>query len=346
MARLPPAFSRLSGLGPLPRLFEAEEGPAALRRLLASQNIDLDAMAPSTPVPFANLNEVFNRATRQTGDALFPLRIAQAMQPEDYGPMVVYALNAPTLGASIRRLHSLVTLQSSATGFKFSEAGGEARWSLDYHSAYGQQVNHHALHVLAPMIRIVRRYAGAAAQPTAINLGPARDGRHRIFEKVLEVPVRTGVDDFSLIFPAEWLRMSRPAGAVGSRASYSEMLAYYQDHDLPPSFTDTVASLLVSMIGQPEVDLDVIASKLNVGRRSLQQRLGAEGSSFRDISLDVRIRRAKELIRSGRESMSQVALMVGYSDQAHFARAFKALTGLTPQEFRRINRPGIPVAAE
>jgi AraC-like DNA-binding protein len=38
--------------------------------------------------------------------------------------------------------------------------------------------------------------------------------------------------------------------------------------------------------------------------------------------------------------------MVGYSDQAHFARAFKALTGLTPQEFRRINRPGIPVAAE
>ena len=44
--------------------------------------------------------------------------------------------------------------------------------------------------------------------------------------------------------------------------------------------------------------------------------------------------------------IAEVALSVGYSDQAHFTRAFKVLTGLTPQEFRRQNLPGSLIAAE
>ena len=39
-------------------------------------------------------------------------------------------------------------------------------------------------------------------------------------------------------------------------------------------------------------------------------------------------------------TIAQVALSVGYSDQAHFTRAFKTLTGLTPQEFRRLEPAG------
>ena len=48
----------------------------------------------------------------------------------------------------------------------------------------------------------------------------------------------------------------------------------------------------------------------------------------------------------GDAAIAQVALSVGYSDQAHFTRAFKTMTGLTPQEFRRLNRPGMMDAAE
>jgi AraC-like DNA-binding protein len=48
---------------------------------------------------------------------------------------------------------------------------------------------------------------------------------------------------------------------------------------------------------------------------------------------DIRIRRARHLLRQG-ESPASVALECGFADQAHFARHFKARTGVTPGQFR------------
>jgi AraC-like DNA-binding protein len=48
---------------------------------------------------------------------------------------------------------------------------------------------------------------------------------------------------------------------------------------------------------------------------------------------DVRIRRARRLLRSG-EMPAEVAALCGFADQAHFTRHFKARTGVTPGQFR------------
>lgn len=48
---------------------------------------------------------------------------------------------------------------------------------------------------------------------------------------------------------------------------------------------------------------------------------------------DVRIRRARQLLRMG-DSPASVALECGFADQAHFTRHFKSRTGITPGQFR------------
>lgn len=332
------SFSRLSGLGPLPKLFEAEEGRPALQRLLASEDVRLDGLPPSTPIPFPNLNEVFNRATRLSGDILFPLRVALSMRPEDYGPLVIYALGAATLEAGIKRLNRFAALQSSASILVLRDARGEAAWSLEYIRARGLRVDRHALHVLAPMIAFIRRYAGASAEPIQLELPSGADTGHGAIGEALGVPVRAAADVFRVVFPSEWLNRQRPRARSEQILSYLDMMAYYRGDVLPRTMTDTVAALLAPVIGATELDLDAVAGKLKVSRRSLQQHLNAEGTSFRDISLGVRIRQAQRLILASREPMAQVALAVGYSDQAHFTRAFKMLTGSTPDEFRRVSR--------
>ena len=105
--------------------------------------------------------------------------------------------------------------------------------------------------------------------------------------------------------------------------------------------TDAVAALLNPIVGEVDADLDLISQRLAMSRRSLQQVLNSEGASFRDILLGVRIGRAKDLIADGTHALSEVALSVGYSDQAHFTRAFKTATGSTPKEFQQsIFAPG------
>jgi AraC family transcriptional regulator len=51
--------------------------------------------------------------------------------------------------------------------------------------------------------------------------------------------------------------------------------------------------------------------------------------------LQERINRAKELLRQGNEKIVDVALGVGFENQAHFTTVFGNLVGMTPRQFQR-----------
>ena len=54
--------------------------------------------------------------------------------------------------------------------------------------------------------------------------------------------------------------------------------------------------------------------------------------------LEQRIKKAAELIERSEQLLINIALAVGFADQAHFSRTFHALVGLTPCQFRRAHR--------
>jgi transcriptional regulator GlxA family with amidase domain len=52
-----------------------------------------------------------------------------------------------------------------------------------------------------------------------------------------------------------------------------------------------------------------------------------------------RIRRAKELLWSSNQSITNVAFAVGFQDVRTFERAFKRVTSMTPFEYKKAVRP-------
>ena len=54
---------------------------------------------------------------------------------------------------------------------------------------------------------------------------------------------------------------------------------------------------------------------------------------------NLRIGKARELLADGRQSLLEIALASGFSNQFHFIRTFKKLTSLTPGAFRKSLRP-------
>jgi len=50
----------------------------------------------------------------------------------------------------------------------------------------------------------------------------------------------------------------------------------------------------------------------------------------------LRVQRAQQLLANPRVSLSEIAALVGYSDQSHFSVAFKRLTGTSPGAYRRL----------
>lgn len=61
------------------------------------------------------------------------------------------------------------------------------------------------------------------------------------------------------------------------------------------------------------------------------------GVTIRDYILQVRMAKAKELMENPELKLQDIAIAVGYEDQAHFNRAFKNITGVSPSQYRKQN---------
>jgi AraC family transcriptional regulator len=78
-----------------------------------------------------------------------------------------------------------------------------------------------------------------------------------------------------------------------------------------------------------------LAAALGMSESTLARALkAAVGRTPAQFVLDLRLRRAREMIGAGREPIAAVASACGFADQAHLARAFRAAFDVTPRHHR------------
>ena len=58
------------------------------------------------------------------------------------------------------------------------------------------------------------------------------------------------------------------------------------------------------------------------------------GKTFIEYVTDLRIEKAKELLRNSNKSMKEICIEIGYTDPNYFSRTFKKNTGVTPSEYK------------
>lgn len=96
-----------------------------------------------------------------------------------------------------------------------------------------------------------------------------------------------------------------------------------------------VARLLSDRLSDDhELSLKAMAGRVGVSARTLQRRLKYCGVEFEELLDETRRSEAIRLIREGGHSMTEIAYRVGYSDPAHFTRAFRRWTGMAPSRFQ------------
>jgi len=99
--------------------------------------------------------------------------------------------------------------------------------------------------------------------------------------------------------------------------------------------TVEAADVLIKQISdQEQSKLVTISRKIGLSPRTLQRRLEHCGIDFDALRDETRRSEALQLIASGKYTATEIAYMVGYSDQAHFTRAFKRWTGSPPSRYR------------
>jgi AraC-like DNA-binding protein len=78
-----------------------------------------------------------------------------------------------------------------------------------------------------------------------------------------------------------------------------------------------------------------VAKKMAMGPRTLQRRLKEYGFDFKKVVDDTRRRFAVSYLKDGKNSLTEVAFLLGYSEVSAFNRAFKRWTRSTPLDYQR-----------
>ena len=101
------------------------------------------------------------------------------------------------------------------------------------------------------------------------------------------------------------------------------------------SFMDELYRLMEDELGNPELDITLISSKLCVSRTKLFYKIkGLTGSTPAVFFKTYKLNRAAELITEGRHTMAEIACMTGFSTQAHFSTSFKKQFGVSPTAYK------------
>lgn len=84
------------------------------------------------------------------------------------------------------------------------------------------------------------------------------------------------------------------------------------------------------------LSLDFLAEQAHISREYLSRKFKSyTGTNISDFIAEVRIERAKQLLRNSTHSVTDISLYCGYTSLGNFQRFFKKLTGCSPSEYRK-----------
>lgn len=325
------ALTRASTIGPLVDVIDRDGGSVA--RVFRAADLPVRLVErPEMLVPLAFQTRLVAAAAREIGDDLLPVRLSAAAGTAGLGAYAGHVLGAPTLGAAIAIGNALVhRILQSSTVTRLERRGATVRWLYRVDAPLDAGRAENEMLAVGYILAMLRRFAGPGWTPIRVEFpGPPPPGRAAI-ERGFAAPLARG-PDAAVVFPADLLDVAGPGPAADPDAA-----TLPAPHDLPSRVRAMVD--LAMLDGAPRRER--VAAWLGLSTRTMQRRLADDGLAFAALLAAVRADRAADLLGRG-AAVADVAFELGYSDPAHFARAFRAWTGRPPSSVRAGRRPRRP----
>lgn len=261
------------------------------------------------------------------------LAIAKHIAPRHAGLMGYIGLSCDTLGEALLRFERYDRLVYDGNPASMSIHGNvvSLSWGIE-HGRPGQLADETAI---AAFTMIVRQLVQEPLCPSHINfVNPAPD-LLTPYTDFFGCPVTFGGTLTHVSFPAHYLAHAIHHSDPGLR-SLLESQADSLLRALPNTgdFVQNLRAALVRCIHDGTPTLEAVAYRLAISERTLQRRLQTTQLNFQQLLDRVRAELARGYLLNGSLSLAEIALLLGYSEQSAFNRAFKRWTGQTPGALR------------
>ncbi len=293
-----------------------------------------DLVNPEVRLPLKDVLALWDRIRDRVGNRTLQLEAPSHLPVGAYKVMEYLIDASPTVGEAIGRFARFFRLIADYVRIFVEPGDGEKRMGItmaDGSPAPPIFVDY-TFAALTSRMR-VRTRPGMAVKRVEFRYSSPQDPSP--YESLFLAPVlfdRSG----------DWLCFSSEEWAAPTERGDESLALLMEEHArilaerLPEPPMGIVSDVRQAILGAlPEnPGAEEVARTLHLSTRTLQRKLAGAGASFSEVSDGVRSELAKEYLSDRDVRISEVAFLLGFSEQSSFNRAFRRWTGQPPRRWR------------
>lgn len=298
---------------------------------------------PDTYIAYQKLAELMEVSAAQCNNPFFGLDLAARQTIRVLGDLPMIVSRTPTVGEALTTVNKYLYLHASGVAVNQIQRGDKVRLHLEFAMAGGYGIDQliqmsvaHLAMFMAGLLNVPR-----FAVPLYLRQ-PAPTGF-----KATQVPpyqqVRFGQAFDGLYFDAQQLESENHHDEASLNTHLTTYLKKLQSR-YPNRLEDQVKDVISRLLPTGDCTVEWVASALGMHPRTLQSRLKATGTAYRELLQDTRRALAEQHLRYDTMSITDLALQLGYAEVAVFSRHFRLWTGLSPRQWRKSQREAALVA--
>ena len=308
------------GHDPAPVYRKAGINPALLKKSDARINIE-------------HVDELWRLAVELLDDPCFGIKMTEHWHPSFVGALGYAWCASSTLRTALNRVVRYIHVVTEDLNIHLSETPDGLMVTTDLEKSIFTLPQHHDV-VMSVLMHMCRFNFGEQLQPTRITLAHEEPPCSDLVSEFFRVPVSFNATSSSLTLAKKDVDLTLSSGNKELALLHDEFLMKYLVEIKKGDIVQQIQSVIIENLPSGKVTDNLIAKELNLSERSLQRKLKEKGTTFRNELDNVREMAAIQYIKNPVNTMSDIAFLLGFSEQSAFSRAFKKWTGTSPMKYR------------
>ena len=303
--------------------------------LFAKEDIQVQLpIDPCVRLPYEKIDRIRAMAAEQSGDEAFGLRAAAVYLPSQFGALG-YAWHASlTLRKACQRLERFIRVLSDKVSVTLEEADGCLVVSLDLSMSSACEFARDDA-ALAQLTGMCRAIVGESFRLQAANFKHSEPRDTKPYFEYFGCPLSFAQPNNQLIIPLSLVDEAL-VGANVELARINEQVVTRRLANMDRSDIVTrVQVVLADQLPIGKISDESVAEALHMSVRTMHRKLSEVNQNFRGLLVELRRHLAEQYILDNSLTLTEISLLLGFSEPSSFSRAFKNWTGTTPSEVRQ-----------
>ncbi|HEB82526.1 MAG TPA: AraC family transcriptional regulator [Gammaproteobacteria bacterium] len=288
---------------------------------------------PRARVKVEKVDRMWALAIEHIKDPCFAIDMVRFWHPSMIGALGYAWLASSNLRRALHRAVRYIDVVSEDIDLALADTPAGLRVTLSLEKSVFTLPQHHDL-VMTILMHMARFNYGEELRPTEVKLAHAAPDCAGRFDDYFGIAVEFDADNTCLTLARADADLNLSSANKEIALMHDEMLMKYLIEIKKGDIVEQVKSIILENLPDGHVTDEMVARELNLSERSMQRRLQERQTTFRSLLDSVREMVAKQYIRNPMNRMSDIAFLLGFSEQSAFSRAFKKWTGKSPVEYR------------